>query len=89
MLSIIVVVAFLLVAGRMFFSALFLNGRADLRSFFQPSPFSPSMLLGDALPPMPWASLSVSSPLPTVAAGACGGGTKQQQLLLPLLRLLR
>jgi ABC-2 type transport system permease protein len=41
----IVVVAFLLVAGWMFFSALFLIGRADLRSFFQPSPFSPSMLL--------------------------------------------
>ncbi|MFH1810048.1 MAG: ABC transporter permease [Pseudomonadota bacterium] len=41
----IVVVAFLLVAGWMFFSAMFLIGRADLRSFFQPSPFSPSMLL--------------------------------------------
>ncbi len=41
----IVVVAFLLVAGWMFFSALFLIGRADLRPFFSPSPFSPSMLL--------------------------------------------
>jgi len=41
----IVVVAFLLVAGWMFFSALFLMGRADLRGFFAPSPFSPSMLL--------------------------------------------
>lgn len=41
----IVVVAFLLVAGWMFFSTLFLLGRADLRSLFTPSPFSPSMLL--------------------------------------------
>jgi ABC-2 type transport system permease protein len=41
----IVVVAFLLVAGWMFFSALFLMGRADLRGLFAPSPFSPSMLL--------------------------------------------
>jgi len=41
----IVVVAFLLVAGWMYFSAFFLMGRADLRPFFAPSPFSPSMLL--------------------------------------------
>jgi ABC-2 type transport system permease protein len=41
----IVVVAFLLVSGWMFFSALFLMGRADLRALFAPSPFSPSMLL--------------------------------------------
>jgi len=41
----IVMVAFLLVAGWMFFSVLFLMGRADMRGFFAPSPFSPSMLL--------------------------------------------
>jgi ABC-2 type transport system permease protein len=41
----IVVVVFLLVAGWMSFGPLFLLGRADLRSFFAPSPFSPSMLL--------------------------------------------
>src|SRR5512146_1870448 len=41
----IVIVAFLLVAGWMFFSTLFLMGRADMRGFFTPSPFSPSMLL--------------------------------------------
>ena len=41
----IVISAFLLVAGWMFFSTLFLIGRADMRSFFAPSPFSPSMLL--------------------------------------------
>jgi ABC-2 type transport system permease protein len=41
----IVVVAFLLVSGWMFFSTLFLMGRADLRSLFSPSPFSPAMLL--------------------------------------------
>ncbi|MBI5546202.1 MAG: ABC transporter permease subunit [Deltaproteobacteria bacterium] len=41
----IVMVAFLLVAGWMFFSVLFLMGRADLRGFFAPSPFSPAMLL--------------------------------------------
>lgn len=41
----IVVVAFLLVAGWMFFSVLFLMGRADMRGFFTPSPFSPAMLL--------------------------------------------
>ena len=41
----IVMVAFLLVAGWMFFSTLFLFGRADLRGFFAPSPFSPAMLV--------------------------------------------
>ncbi len=41
----IVLVAFLLVSGWMFFSALFLIGRADLRPLFAPAPFSPSMLL--------------------------------------------
>jgi ABC-2 type transport system permease protein len=40
----IVIVAFLIVAGWMFFSSLFLIGRADMRTFFQPSPFSPAML---------------------------------------------
>jgi ABC-2 type transport system permease protein len=41
----IVVVSFLLVAGWMYFSSLFLLDRADMRMFFTPSPFSPSMLL--------------------------------------------
>lgn len=41
----IVIVAFLLVAGFMYWSSLFLMGRADMRTFFAPSPFSPSMLL--------------------------------------------
>jgi len=41
----IVMVSFLLVAGWMFFSSFFLLGRADMRGFFAPSPFSPSMLL--------------------------------------------
>lgn len=41
----IVVASFLLVSGWMFFSTLFLFGRADMRSFFAPAPFSPSMLL--------------------------------------------
>ncbi len=41
----IVVVAFLLVSGWMFFSPLFLTGRADMRPLFSPSPFSPAMLL--------------------------------------------
>lgn len=41
----IVVASFLLVSGWMFFSTLFLLGRADMRSFFAPAPFSPSMLL--------------------------------------------
>lgn len=41
----IVIVAFLLVAGWMVFGSLFLMDRADLRGFFAPSPFSPSMLL--------------------------------------------
>jgi ABC-2 type transport system permease protein len=41
----IVIATFLLTAGWMFFSTLFLMGRADMRSFFAPAPFSPSMLL--------------------------------------------
>src|SRR4051794_3251071 len=41
----IVIVAFLLVAGWMYFGPLFLMGRADMRMFFEPSPFSPSVLL--------------------------------------------
>ncbi len=41
----IVIVSFLLVGGWMYFSALFLMGRADMRAFFAPSPFSPAMLL--------------------------------------------
>ena len=41
----IVLVTFLLVAGWMYFSALFLMARADMRTFFSPSIFSPSMLL--------------------------------------------
>jgi ABC-2 type transport system permease protein len=41
----IVLVTFLLVAGWMYFSALFLMDRADMRPFFAPSLFSPSMLL--------------------------------------------
>lgn len=41
----IVIVSFLLVAGWMFFSVVFLVGRADLRGFFQPSLFSPALLL--------------------------------------------
>lgn len=41
----IVIVAFLAVSGWMFFSPFFLIGRADMRTFFAPSPFSPSMLL--------------------------------------------
>lgn len=41
----IVIAAFLLTAGWMFFSTLFLMGRADMRGFFSPAPFSPSMLL--------------------------------------------
>jgi ABC-2 type transport system permease protein len=41
----IVLVTFLLVAGWMYFSTLFLAARADMRSFFAPSIFSPSMLL--------------------------------------------
>jgi ABC-2 type transport system permease protein len=41
----IVMVSFLLVAGWMFFSTLFLMGRADMRGFFAPSLFSPAMLL--------------------------------------------
>lgn len=41
----IVLVTFLLVVGFMFFGPFFLIGRADMRPFFAPSPFSPSMLL--------------------------------------------
>ncbi len=41
----IVIVSFLLVAGWMFFSTLFLIGRADLRMLFTPTPFSPALLL--------------------------------------------
>jgi ABC-2 type transport system permease protein len=41
----IVLVTFLLVAGWMYFSTVFLMGRADMRPFFAPSVFSPSMLL--------------------------------------------
>lgn len=41
----IVLVTFLAVAGWMYFSTLFLLDRADLRPFFSPSPFSPSMLI--------------------------------------------
>lgn len=41
----IVIASFLLVSGWMFFSTLFLLGRADMRGFFAPAPFSPSMLL--------------------------------------------
>jgi ABC-2 type transport system permease protein len=41
----IVLVTFLLVSGWMYFSALFLTGQADMRTFFAPSPFSPTMLL--------------------------------------------
>ncbi|MEZ4272316.1 MAG: hypothetical protein R3C68_13100 [Myxococcota bacterium] len=41
----IVIVAFLLIAGWMYFSSFFLMERADLRTFFAPSPFSASMLV--------------------------------------------
>lgn len=41
----IVLVAFLAVTGWMFFSQVFLIDRADVRSLFAPSPFSPSLLL--------------------------------------------
>ena len=41
----IVLVAFLLVAGWMLFSQVFLIDRADVRGLFAPSPFSPSLLL--------------------------------------------
>ena len=46
----IVVVSFLAIAGWMFFSSLFLSGQADMRSFFAPSIFSPSMLLTIIVP---------------------------------------
>ncbi len=41
----IVIVSFLVVAGWMYFSTVFILDRADLRSFFAPSPFSPAMLI--------------------------------------------
>jgi len=41
----IVLVTFLAIAGWMYFSPLFLMARADMRPFFAPSVFSPSMLL--------------------------------------------
>ena len=41
----IVMVSYLLISGWMFMSALFLSQRADVRPLFQPSPFSPTMLL--------------------------------------------
>lgn len=41
----IVVVTFLAVTGWLFFSQLFLAGRATARTLFTPSPFSPSLLL--------------------------------------------
>src|SRR4029453_16442238 len=46
----IVLVAFLAVTGWMFFSQIFLIDRADVRSLFSPSPFSPSPPLA---PPAP------------------------------------
>jgi len=48
----IVLVSFLLVAGWMYFSTLFLADRADMRSFFTPSPFSPAMLIVILAPAM-------------------------------------
>lgn len=41
----IVLVAFLLLSGWMFFSPLFLLGHADMRTLFAPAPFGPTMLL--------------------------------------------
>lgn len=41
----IAIFGFLTTAGWMFFSSLFLIGRADMRTFFQPSPFSPALVL--------------------------------------------
>ncbi len=46
----IVVVTFLLIAGWMYMGTLFLAGRADMRGFFQPSGFSPSLLLVIVVP---------------------------------------
>ena len=48
----IVIAVFLLVSGGLFFSTLFIFGRADMRGFFQPSPFSlsPPMLLAILTP---------------------------------------
>jgi ABC-2 type transport system permease protein len=40
----IVLVAFLLLSGWMFFSPLFLLGHADMRTLFAPAPFGPTML---------------------------------------------
>lgn len=48
----IVLVSFLLVAGWMYFSTLFLADRADMRPFFTPSPFSPAMLIVILAPAM-------------------------------------
>ncbi len=48
----IVLVSFLLVAGWMYFSTLFLLDRADMRPFFTPSPFSPAMLIVILAPAM-------------------------------------
>jgi ABC-2 type transport system permease protein len=44
LLAYVVLVVFLLVAGWMCFGPLFLYGRADMRNFFAPSLFSPSVL---------------------------------------------
>src|SRR5690606_245799 len=46
----IVLVAFLVVAGWMFFGPLFLMGRAEMRSFFAPGVFSPAALLVILIP---------------------------------------
>jgi ABC-2 type transport system permease protein len=45
LMAYIFLVVFLLVAGWMFFGPFFLMGRADMRGFFAPSPFSPALLL--------------------------------------------
>ena len=48
----IVVAVFLLISGGLFFSTVFIAGRADMRAFFMPSPFSlsPPMLLAILTP---------------------------------------
>lgn len=46
----VVIVTFLLISSWIFFSTLFLIGRADLRLFFAPSLFSPSALLAVIVP---------------------------------------
>ncbi len=46
----IVVSVFLLVVGWMYFSAVFIDGEASLRRFFQPSLFSPAFLLTIMIP---------------------------------------